>query len=139
MGSVGCGGVWRAVRHGEGGRIGVQSDTLRHSAVGHPDGRVDHADTLVGTDTNFRIDDGRDRYTDALAIKVNRALHMNKKTRQRQDCPRCQEKLILYRKLPICARCLLIWRGDTVEPISREALGLATLTDYFYSPDADGC
>ena len=132
-------GVRRVVRNSESGRIRIQTDPLCDTAVRHPDCRLNHADALVGANTNFRIDVGRDRHAHALTIKVKRATGMKKKARQRQICPRCDEELILYRKLPICARCLLIWRGDTFEPISREALGLATLTDYFYSPDADGC
>jgi uncharacterized paraquat-inducible protein A len=61
---------------------------------------------------------------------------MKKNRAKLRNCPRCQTPLVPYRDRAVCGRCLLIWRGDTFEPISREALGLAALSDYFYQGGA---
>jgi hypothetical protein len=55
-----------------------------------------------------------------------------KRKRQRRVCPRCRQPLIAHDELKVCAVCLLIWRGDTFEPLTREALGLSSLYDYFF-------
>ena len=47
-------------------------------------------------------------------------------------CPKCRSALVAQGDLWVCPRCLLIWRGDTFEPLTREALGLTSLYDYFF-------
>jgi len=32
----------------------------------------------------------------------------------------------------VCTRCLIIWHGDTFEPLTGEAFGLTSLYDYFF-------
>jgi ribosomal protein L37AE/L43A len=49
-------------------------------------------------------------------------------------CPRCRAKLELLERrsgVLVCRRCLLVWHGDTFEPITQEALGSATIYDLF--------
>lgn len=47
-------------------------------------------------------------------------------------CPKCQNALVAQGDLQVCPHCLLIWRGDTFEPLTKEALGLTSLYDYFF-------
>lgn len=47
-------------------------------------------------------------------------------------CPKCHGALVAQGDLRVCPRCLLICRGDTFEPLTREALGLTSLYDYFF-------
>ena len=57
---------------------------------------------------------------------------MNKRTRHPRTCPRCQRRLAWQGRLRICTRCLLIWRGDTFEPLTQDTLGGTSMYDYFY-------
>ena len=57
---------------------------------------------------------------------------MFKRHRHLRSCPRCQRKLICHQGLWVCARCLLIWRGDTFEPLTPHTLGVASMYDYFF-------
>jgi len=46
----------------------------------------------------------------------------------------CHEKLELLERrsrLLVCRRCLLVWHGDTFEPITQEALGTSSFYDLF--------
>ena len=54
--------------------------------------------------------------------------------RKPRQCPMCRVKLeVLERRSRrlVCRRCLLVWHGDTFEPITQEALGSATFYDLF--------
>ena len=44
-------------------------------------------------------------------------------------CPLCHHKLERRSRVWICLHCLIIWHGDTFEPISLETLGRAALDD----------
>jgi ribosomal protein L37AE/L43A len=55
-----------------------------------------------------------------------------KRHRRHRSCPRCQRRLISHQRLWLCTRCLLIWHGDTFEPLTPDSLGVASLYDYFF-------
>jgi hypothetical protein len=54
-----------------------------------------------------------------------------RRLRRQKTCPRCREKLQVRGNLHLCTRCLLIWHGDTFEPLNRENVGSA-YDDYFF-------
>lgn len=57
---------------------------------------------------------------------------MTQAQRRNPVCPRCGTPLVAQNQILVCSRCLIIWHGDTFEPLTGEALGLASLYDYFF-------
>ena len=62
--------------------------------------------------------------------------HTNGKRARRTPrvCPRCQQSLARNDGQRICPRCLVIWHGDTFEPLSQDNLGVASLYEFFFRP-----
>lgn len=48
-----------------------------------------------------------------------------------RTCPRCQEKLQAREHVWVCTRCMLIWHGDTFEPLTKDDFG-SQYDDYFF-------
>lgn len=57
---------------------------------------------------------------------------MRRSEDRNRTCPKCRNALVAQGDLRVCPSCLLIWRGDTFEPLTKEALGLTSLYDYFF-------
>jgi len=47
------------------------------------------------------------------------------------SCPRCQEKLQTRDRVWVCTHCMLIWHGDTFEPLTKDDFG-SHYDDYFF-------
>ncbi|MBI5867818.1 MAG: hypothetical protein HZB43_05955 [candidate division Zixibacteria bacterium] len=59
---------------------------------------------------------------------------MIKFRRKPRQCPMCRAKLELLEKrsrVLVCRHCLLVWHGDTFEPITQNALGWSHFYDLF--------
>jgi len=56
---------------------------------------------------------------------------MNPIEQTNHKCPLCHNDLDRKGQTWICLHCLIIWHGDTFEPISFERLGRAALNDLF--------
>lgn len=48
-----------------------------------------------------------------------------------RTCPRCREKLQWRERVCVCTRCLLIWHGDTFEPLTKDDFS-SQYDDYFF-------
>lgn len=57
---------------------------------------------------------------------------MFKRRKQKRTCPRCQTRLTTQGRVMVCTRCLLIWHGDTFEPLTQDTLHVTSLYDYFF-------
>jgi ribosomal protein L37AE/L43A len=56
---------------------------------------------------------------------------MNPIEQTNHHCPLCGEKLERKEAVWICYHCLLIWHGDTFEPIEPGSEGQQALDDWF--------
>jgi ribosomal protein L37AE/L43A len=56
---------------------------------------------------------------------------MNPIEQTQHRCPLCHHELDRKGIVWICFHCLIIWHGDTFEPVSLETLGRAALDDLF--------